>query len=119
MGTEIFTFEKLEPEKMRFKDAVMTLVRSKFDFPGPDAIYKRSWKKIDWSWVHETLTKDWWRTLEEIQRKDDVDEQVERVTALLNYILDTRWPVKKISTKKNYSPWVSDQLNHEIKEKKS
>ena len=103
--------------EFRSDHAVMTLVRSKFDFPGPDAIYKRSWKKIDWDWVHETLTKDWWRTLEDIQRIEDVDEQVERVTALLNFVLDSRWPVKKISTKKNYSPWCSDQLKQEIKEK--
>ena len=46
-----------------------------------------------------------------------MDEKVERATALLNFVLDSKWPVKKISTKKNYSPWCSDQLKQEIKEK--
>ena len=86
--------------EFRSDHAVMTLVRSKFDFPGPDAIYKRSWKKIDWSWVHETLTKDWLGTLEEIQRKDDVDEQVEslRLCLTTSWTLDGR--LRKLAQKR-------------------
>ena len=103
--------------EFRSDHCVLTLVRAKFDFPGPDAIYKRAWKKVDWNWMWECLTRDWWATLEQIKQIQDIDEKTERLTALLTFLLDLRWPVKKISTKKNYSPWVPENLKAEIKQK--
>ena len=46
-----------------------------------------------------------------------VDEHVEKLTALINFILDMRWPEKKISTKKNYSPYVTEALKVKLRVK--
>ena len=39
------------------------------------------------------------------------------MTSLINYVLDMRWPVKKISTKKNYAPYMTETLKKEVREK--
>ena len=100
----------------RSDHAVLTLQRKQFDFPGPTEIYKRCWKQVDWLWVYTEL-KRWRTTLDSFLHIPGVDEHVEKLTALLNFVLDMRWPVKKIKTTKNYSPYVTEQLKKEIKEK--
>ena len=85
------------------------MTRKQFDFPGPPAIYKRCWKQVNWPWVYTELQK-WRKVLEGFMHIPGVDKHVEKLTALINYILDMKWPVKKISTKKNYSPYVTEAL---------
>ena len=100
----------------RTDHAVMTLTRKQFDFPGPPAIYKRCWKQVDWDWVYYELLK-WKKLLEQFLHIPEVDEHVEKLTSLINYVLDMRWPVKKISTKKNYAPYMTETLKKEVREK--
>ena len=40
----------------------------------------------------------------------DDPEVAERITAILNTILDARWPVKTFTVKPNYSPYVNKKL---------
>ncbi len=61
------------------------------------------------------MLKKWRSVLEGFMHIPGVDEHVEKLTALINYILDISWPVKKISTKKNYSPYVTEALKVKIK----
>ena len=73
----------------RTDHAVMIMTRKQFDFPGPPAIYKRCWKQVDWPWVYNEL-KRWRSVLEGFLHIPGVDEHVEKLTALINYILDIR-----------------------------
>ena len=52
---------------------------------------------MDWPWVYEEL-KRWRKLLEEFMHIPGVDEHVEKLTALINFILDMRWPEKPIGS---------------------
>ena len=59
----------------------------------------------------------YWNVCREIGRLEDPSECNDRITAILNVIMDQRWPVKTFKIKPNYAPYVKWPLRNLRKHK--
>ena len=78
---------------------------------GPSRVTKRSWGKVDYVWMKCAFYEYWyWPVHHEIGEIESPDEIAERIIAILNVMLDSRWPVKNFQIKPNYAPYVNAKM---------
>ena len=66
---------------------------------------------MDYIWVYCTYAIYWEENVaRELMAIEDPDVVAEKLTAILNTILDAKWPEKTFKVKPNYSPYVSKKL---------
>ena len=76
-------------------------------------VTKRKWNEVDLVWMKECFNEFWyWNVHEEICTIEDPDEIAERLTAILNVMLDSRWPVTSFQIKPNYAPYVNKTMRN-------
>ena len=89
----------------------LIMTRSETDVMGNQQCTKRPWSKVDYIWVYCTYAVFWEENVaRELFRLEDPDEVADRLTCILNTILDGKWPVKTFKVKPNYSPYVGKKL---------
>ena len=89
----------------------LIMTRSETDVAGNQKCTKRPWSKVDYIWVYCTYAVYWQENVaRELLVIQDPDVVAEKITAILNTILDARWPVKTFPVKPNYSPYVNKRL---------
>ena len=90
-----------------------TLIVERIDksLQGPARVTKRPWGKVDYVWMMCCFAEYWyWNVHYELGALDDPDEIANRLTAILNVMLDSRWPVKNFQIKPNYAPYVTKRM---------
>ena len=92
-----------------FKDhATLVLERADADVLGDATVTKRKWNEVDYVWMRCAFWEYWyWGTTRELCLLDDPDEICDRLTAILNVMLDSRWPVKTFKVKPSYAPYIT------------
>ena len=95
-----------------FKDhATLVLERAEADVLGDATVTKRKWSEVDLVWMRSAFWEYWyWGTTRELCRLEDPDEICDRLTAILNVMLDSRWPVKTFKVKPSYAPYITREM---------
>ena len=72
----------------------LIMTRSETDVLGNQQCTKRPWSKVDYIWVYCTYAVYWQENVaRELFNIQDPDEVAERITCILNTLLDAKWPV--------------------------
>ena len=97
----------------------LTLVRADADQAGNPTCTKRKWSEVDLVWCTEFYYEFLYRKVtDELLQIRDPNEIANRLTCVLNVLLDTRWPVKTFKIKHQYAPYITKQLRDMKKVKK-
>ena len=98
--------------------AALIVERAEADVKGDATVTKRKWHEVDEIWLKVFFREFWyWNVCEEIGRLEDPSEGNDRITAILNVMMDSRWPVKTFKIKPNYAPYIKWPLRNLRKQK--
>ena len=89
----------------------LVVVRAVADVMGDSNCTKRKWEKVDYIWLEETYGEFWIDNVKkELSQVKDPNELAERLTCILNVMLDAKWPIVTFKVKPQYAPYVTQKL---------
>ena len=91
---------------------ILTVRRSRSYYSSPTYIRKRSYKRFDQDQFLSLVRTTNWLP---IYLCEDVDHAVTQFTQKMTAILDILCPMRTIQLRKNYAPWLSDNMKKLIK----
>ena len=89
----------------------LIMTRTDADTAPDSTVTKRKWDKVNYDWMELSYWEWWyWNVTPALLKLQNPDEVAERLTCILNVMLDSKWPVVTFKVRPKYAPYVNKKL---------